>query len=51
MPFGTTQLVTEADMWKPLEHSGCKEDPKQEEKIEPAEANRAALMEADRQCC
>lgn len=51
IPLGINQLVTEADVWKPFKPSGYKEHLKQDEKTEAAEANRAVLMETDRQCC
>lgn len=52
IPFRTSQLVSEAHMWKPFKHSNAvyKDHVKQEEKIEAPEADTLVLVEADGQC-
>ena len=51
IPFRTSQLVSEAHMWKPFKHSNTvyKEHVKQEEKIEAPEADTPVLVEVDGQ--
>jgi len=51
-PFRTSQLVSEAHVWKPFTHSNtvCKEHVRQEGKTEAPEASTPVPVEEDGQC-